>query len=80
MRTTFAALIFLLAAMPALPQPAGVPDLDYVAVAESFVLPAGMNLGAASGVAVNSKGHIRYSMPTARSSGNGCISAHRADW
>ena len=31
---------------------------DYVAVADAFELPPGMNLGSVSGVAINSKGHI----------------------
>ena len=31
---------------------------DYVAVADDFKLPPGMNLGSVSGVAINSKGHI----------------------
>ena len=34
------------------------PPLDYVAVPDSFTLPAGMTLGSTSGVAINSKGHI----------------------
>jgi hypothetical protein len=31
---------------------------DYVAVADEFALPPGMNMGSVSGVAINSKGHI----------------------
>jgi streptogramin lyase len=34
------------------------PELPYVAVAEAFRLPAGMNFRGTSGVAFNSKGHI----------------------
>src|SRR5215217_8611400 len=34
------------------------PPLPYVAVAESFKLPPGMNFRGTSGVAFNSKGHI----------------------
>jgi DNA-binding beta-propeller fold protein YncE len=34
------------------------PELAYVAVAEAFKLPAGMNFRGTSGVAFNSKGHI----------------------
>jgi streptogramin lyase len=36
----------------------GFPELPYVAVAEAFRLPAGMNFRGTSGVAFNSKGHI----------------------
>ena len=32
--------------------------LDYVPVPEAFKLPAGMNFGSVSGVAINSKGHV----------------------
>ena len=39
-------------------QSAAPPPLDYVAVPDSFSLPAGMTLGSTSGVAINSKGHI----------------------
>ena len=38
--------------------PAGTPDLGYQPVPDIFDLPQGMNFGACSGVAVNSKGHI----------------------
>jgi 6-bladed beta-propeller protein len=31
---------------------------DYLAVADEFTLPLGMNMGSVSGVAINSKGHI----------------------
>jgi DNA-binding beta-propeller fold protein YncE len=34
------------------------PTLDYVAVPESFKLPAGMNFGGTSGIAINSKGNL----------------------
>jgi len=32
--------------------------LDYIPVPEAFKLPAGMNFGSVSGVAINSKGHV----------------------
>ena len=32
--------------------------LDYIPVSEDFKLPAGMNFGSVSGVAINSKGHV----------------------
>ena len=34
------------------------PPLDYVAVPESFKLPAGANFGCTSGIAINPKGHL----------------------
>ena len=34
------------------------PPLDYVAVPESFKLPAGANFGGTSGIAINPKGHL----------------------
>ena len=34
------------------------PPLDYVAVPESFKLPAGMNFGGTSGIAINAKGNL----------------------
>jgi sugar lactone lactonase YvrE len=34
------------------------PPLDYVPVPESFKLPAGLNFGGTSGIAINSMGHI----------------------
>jgi sugar lactone lactonase YvrE len=37
---------------------AAVPDLGYVPVPDVFTLPQGMNFGACSGVALDSKGHI----------------------
>jgi len=37
---------------------AAVPDLGYIPVPDVFTLPQGMNFGACSGVALNSKGHI----------------------
>lgn len=57
MKSIIAALI-LLVASGAAAQPANIPDLDYLPVAESFKLPAGANFGAVSGVAINSKDHI----------------------
>ena len=50
-------LLSLLLATPARAQ-IEAPSLDYVPVADSFTLPLGMNLGATSGVAINSKGNI----------------------
>jgi hypothetical protein len=52
------ALTLLLAATPLLAQPANTPDLDYIPVPDTFSLPAGMNFGPVSGVAINSKGNI----------------------
>jgi DNA-binding beta-propeller fold protein YncE len=40
------------------PGSAAVPDLGYVPVPDIFALPQGMNFGACSGVAINSRGHI----------------------
>lgn len=40
------------------PEFAPVPELPYSTVANFFQLPAGMNFGEASGVALNSKGHV----------------------
>ena len=57
MKSIIAALTLSVAACAAA-QPANIPDLDYLPVAESFKLPAGANFGAVSGVAINSKGHI----------------------
>ena len=75
MRSTIAALILLLAAGPALSQPANTPNLDYIPVPESFKLPVGANFGAVSGVAINSKGHIfvlsRGPQPVMEFDGNG---------
>ena len=45
--------------------PEGRPPLDYVAVPDSFTLPAGMTFGSTSGVAINSKGHIFVLQPRA---------------
>ena len=58
----FTALVMVFTFLPsatcALAQPANLPALDYTPVADTFTLPAGMNFGSVSGVAVNSKGHI----------------------
>ena len=51
-------LVTSLMSTPAFAQPAAPAPLDYVAVADSFSLPAGMTFGSTSGVAINSKGHI----------------------
>jgi DNA-binding beta-propeller fold protein YncE len=40
------------------PPNADAPDLGYIPVPDIFTLPQGMNFGACSGVALNSKGHI----------------------
>ena len=40
------------------PAAAGTPDLGYTPVPDIFNLPQGINFGACSGVAINSKGHI----------------------
>src|SRR5712691_5948908 len=52
------ALMCSLTSSLAVAQSPAHPPLDYVAVPESFSLPAGMTLGSTSGVAINSKGHI----------------------
>ena len=52
------ALMSSLTSSLAVAQSSAQPPLDYVAVADSFTLPAGMTLGSTSGVAINSKGHI----------------------
>jgi len=57
MRSFAILLVSALCSTPALAQPAA-PPLDYVAVPESLLLPAGVNFGSTSGVAVNSKGNI----------------------
>ncbi len=46
------------ASLAAFAQPANVPDFGYAPAPEFFQLPAGMNVGAVSGVAINSKGNI----------------------
>jgi sugar lactone lactonase YvrE len=58
MKQTVWALILAFASLAALAQPANVPDLGYAPAPEFFQLPAGMNFGGVSGVAINSKGHI----------------------
>jgi DNA-binding beta-propeller fold protein YncE len=58
MRTATILLMSALMSTPAFAQSAAPPPLDYVAVPDSFSLPAGMTLGSTSGVAINSKGHI----------------------
>jgi DNA-binding beta-propeller fold protein YncE len=56
MRSLLVAL-FMLTATPAFAQQA-VPDIQFDSVAGFFKLPAGMNFGEVSGVAVNSKGRV----------------------
>ncbi|MDB5809853.1 MAG: repeat-containing protein [Betaproteobacteria bacterium] len=56
-RVSVACLLLLIAATAAA-QPANPPDLGYVPAPEFFQLPAGMNFGGVSGVAINSKGNI----------------------
>jgi hypothetical protein len=51
-------LMSSLMSFSALAQSASPPPLDYVAVPDSFSLPAGMTFGSTSGVAINSQGHI----------------------
>src|SRR5262245_64629567 len=50
-------LLVMLVAMPSYAQQS-VPEIPFDSVADFFKLPAGMNFGEVSGVAVNSKGHI----------------------
>jgi DNA-binding beta-propeller fold protein YncE len=58
MKNLIVTCVLLLASSTVPAQPANAPDLGYVPAAEFFQLPAGMNFGAASGVAINSKGNI----------------------
>ena len=58
MKHAFVAWILAFAAAAAIAQPANAPDLGYAPAAEFFQLPAGVNFGAVSGVAINSKGNI----------------------
>jgi DNA-binding beta-propeller fold protein YncE len=62
MKTLVTAALLLLAWAAAWAQTApsstAAPDLGYVAVPDSFTLPAGANFGAVSGVAINSRGNI----------------------
>ena len=51
------ALVVLLLASPSLAQQ-NVPEIPFESVSDFFKLPAGMNFGEVSGVAVNSKGHV----------------------
>ena len=51
------ALVVLLLASPSLAQQ-NVPEIPFESVPDFFKLPAGMNFGEVSGVAVNSKGHV----------------------
>jgi sugar lactone lactonase YvrE len=56
MRSVLTLLVVLLAS-PTLAQQSA-PDIPFDSVADFFKLPAGMNFGEVSGVAVNSKGHV----------------------
>jgi streptogramin lyase len=56
MKTCLFALFVLLAAPSFAQQPA--PEIPFDSVPDFFKLPAGMNFGEVSGVAVNSKGHV----------------------
>jgi DNA-binding beta-propeller fold protein YncE len=58
MKRLIVACMLVLGCSTALAQPANAPDLGYAPAAEFFQLPAGMNFGAVSGVALNSKGNI----------------------
>src|SRR5262245_23067478 len=54
---TLLMLVVMLVATPSFAQQS-VPEIPFDSVADFFKLPAGMNFGEVSGVAVNSKGHI----------------------
>ena len=54
---TIALALFLLLAVSASAQTT-VPEIPFESVPDFFKLPAGMNFGEVSGVAVNSKGHV----------------------
>src|SRR3954467_4518274 len=59
MKRTVAILFVLLAAVPRAQQPAAsVPEIPFDSVPNFLKLPPDMNLGEASGVAVNSKGEV----------------------
>jgi DNA-binding beta-propeller fold protein YncE len=58
MKHTVVACLFAFAWLTAVAQPANVPDLGYAPAAEFFQLPPGVNFGAVSGIAINSKGNI----------------------
>jgi DNA-binding beta-propeller fold protein YncE len=58
MKTLVLLLMSSLLTVPAKAQTEGPPPLDYTPVPDGFALPAGMNFGGVSGVAINSKGHI----------------------
>ena len=56
-RLSVALLVLLFATTPRAQQPAP-PEIPFESVANFFKLPADMNFGEASGVAVNSKSHV----------------------
>ena len=56
MKSAATLIVFLLATSAAAQQ--NVPEIPFDSVADFFKLPAGMNFGEVSGVAVNSKGHV----------------------
>ncbi len=58
MKRTVAIMFVLLAAAPRAQQPAAVPEIPFDSAPNFLKLPPDMNLGEASGVAVNSKGEI----------------------
>jgi DNA-binding beta-propeller fold protein YncE len=58
MRTFALLLMSSFVFAPAAAQGISAPPLDYVPVPGGFTLPAGMNFGSVSGVAVGSNGHI----------------------
>jgi len=58
MRVVFAFTLFVLLLAAPAPAQQTVPEIPFDSVPDFFKLPAGMNFGEVSGVAVNSKGHV----------------------
>ena len=58
MKHVVVAAFVLLAAGPSLSAQSPVPELQFESVPDFLKLPAGMNFGEVSGVAVNSRGHV----------------------
>ena len=58
MKNFVVALLVLLAAQLSVGAQIAVPELPFESVADFLKLPAGMNFGEVSGVAVNSRGHV----------------------
>src|SRR5438067_11677628 len=58
MKSFAVALVLVLMISPALFAQQAVPEIPFDSVANFFKLPADLHFGEASGVAVNSKGHI----------------------